>query len=135
VEFCQDRSVAFLICHRFFIFGLLLDLYLHINNGILSPPLCCALSRLADKDRQCYLGNSLMAPVGRWQNGKDLTWYAKGDSNTLARTMEEERRAVQEEERQRMAEALYVISTRFHWTLMASLFFSLQPLSIKLIVL
>jgi hypothetical protein len=57
------------------------------------------------------LGNSLKAPVGRWQNGKDLTWYTK-QSSDLSRSMEDERRAVQEEEKQRMMEALGLVPKR-----------------------
>ncbi|XP_051944517.1 multiple myeloma tumor-associated protein 2 [Hippocampus zosterae] len=58
-----------------------------------------------DKHRENYLGNSLMAPVGRWQKGKDLTWYAK-DKTGRARTKEEELAAVKAAEHDALMAAL-----------------------------
>lgn len=65
-----------------------------------------------DKDRENYLGHSVLAPVGRWQNGKDLTWYNKEGGPTTVEQQERERqreiRRIKEAEEDALAVALYV---------------------------
>ncbi|KAL2001904.1 hypothetical protein VTN02DRAFT_1028 [Thermoascus thermophilus] len=59
--------------------------------------------------RENYLGHSLMAPVGRWQKGKDLQWYAKADqieADKAQAARAEEIRRVKEAEQEAMARAL-----------------------------
>ncbi|XP_077159621.1 multiple myeloma tumor-associated protein 2 [Paroedura picta] len=59
-----------------------------------------------DKQRENYLGNSLMAPVGRWQKGKDLTWYTKEKKNEAAPSRTEELAAIRRAEEEAMLAAL-----------------------------
>ncbi|KAH8695113.1 kinase phosphorylation protein-domain-containing protein [Talaromyces proteolyticus] len=65
--------------------------------------------------RENYLGHSLMAPVGRWQQGRDLNWYAKSaDGSTeeaAKRELDDERRRVKAAEQEALARALGLPTT------------------------
>lgn len=59
-----------------------------------------------DKHRENYLGNSLMAPVGRWQKGKDLSWYSRDKKGGASSSKADEMAAVKAAEHEAMMAAL-----------------------------
>jgi hypothetical protein len=65
-----------------------------------------------DKDREYYLGHSVMAPVGRWQQGKDVNWYSKDGEAKQKAAQEEFNQAKEMEERALMAALGYRVSKK-----------------------
>ncbi|GLD94159.1 hypothetical protein PINS_up002770 [Pythium insidiosum] len=65
-----------------------------------------------DKYRENYLGHSLHAPVGRWQKGKDLTWYNKLSREDRAAALKAEIALAKQRDQELMDQALGIAPKR-----------------------
>lgn len=80
--------------------------YLSVSYDVVTPSLLVA---------ENYLGHSVLAPVGRWQKGRDLLWYAKEGGASVGvreRAMRDELERVRQQDEDLIHEALGIVKKK-----------------------